>query len=141
MNRDETPLVAASRFVGAVVFAIATGSGCSSNDCRVPVDQLGCAATFAAQVQQRSSDPSACPVAGPCGAHLVWRFAPGTGSDTCDYDGSGQQLLSAETCTDVPLSCGSLCRTGGQSLDVDHDCDVSALPPACSNADGGPASD
>lgn len=129
-------------FVGAVLLAIATLSGCSSDDCRVPVDQLGCAPTFDQQVQRgQSVSLSDCPLAGPCGAHRVWWFGPGTGSDTCVYDGSGQQLLSAATCTDVMLRCGSFCMTGGQSIDVAAECDVTKLPPACANSDGGPSSD
>jgi hypothetical protein len=128
----------------AVLLGIAGVMGCSNDDCRVPVDQLGCKATFDQQVQWGLSiSPSDCPLAGPCGAHLVWRTAPGLGSLTCVYDQSGQQLLSARNCTDVPLSCGdnSLCMTGGQSINVENDCDVSALPRTCASGDGGQVSD
>jgi hypothetical protein len=101
-------------------------------------------ATFDEQVQSGlSMSPSNCALAGSCGAHLVWRTAPNLGSLTCVYDQSGQKLLSAASCTDVPLSCGdnSFCMTGGQSLNVDNDCDVSALPRTCPSGDGGQLSD
>ncbi len=128
----------------AVLLGIGGIPACSNDDCRAPVDQLGCKATFDQQVQWALSiSPSECPLAGPCGAHLVWRTVPNYGTLTCVYDESGEQLLSAKNCTDVPLACNpnSFCMTGGQSLNVENDCNLSALPRTCASADGGQGPD
>jgi hypothetical protein len=123
--------------VAAVSLAVSAVPGCSNDTCRVPIDQLGCAATFNEQVTfgVRFS-PQDCPLAGACGTHLVWRTTPSEGALICVYDSSGQALVFGKTCSDVPLACGGFCQTGGQSLDVEKECDTTALPATCANADG-----
>jgi hypothetical protein len=104
----------------------------------VRLDQVPCKPTFEQQIAYGLAiSPSECPLAGPCGAHLVWRTAPGLGSLTCVYDDSGQQLLSAANCTDVQLTCGDYCMRAGQSLHIENDCDPRALPSTCPSVDGG----
>jgi hypothetical protein len=82
--------------------------------------------------------PPHCATAGPCGPHLAFRTPqPGLGGVVCVYDDSGQHLLSATSCSDVPLACGDFCMTGGQSIDPSKECDLSTLPPICANPDAG----
>lgn len=137
---DETFAVVAWRAL-AVLLGIGGVVGCSSSNgnCHMPLDQSSCKPTFDQQVAWGLSIlPSDCPLAGPCGAHLVWRTAPATdGATLCIYDDSGQQLLSAKSCSDVPLVCGDFCTTAGQSLDVEQECNTSALPRTCASGDGG----
>jgi hypothetical protein len=124
----------------AVLLGIGGVLGCSSSkSCDVPLDQSGCKPTFDQQVAWGLSISSSdCPLGGPCGAHLVWRTPPSSsGAGICIYDDSGQQLLSAKSCADVPLACGDFCGTAGPSIDIDKDCDTRALPPTCASGDGG----
>ena len=120
---------------GAALLAVLTGVGCSSsNECTAPLAQLGCAATFDQQTTTLLAGPAVtCGNAGACGAYRVWRSAPNLSGLTCVYDGSGQNLLSAATCTDVQAYCGqtSFCLNGGQQIDVDKMCNVGMLQETC----------
>jgi len=119
---------------------IAGAVGCSSTAerCRAPLDQLGCKPTFDEQVAfTKAFQAPHCPTGGPCGAHVVFLTPPSTGGVICVYDDSGQQLLSATSCSDIPLACGDFCMTGGQSIDPSKECDLSTLPPTCANPDAG----
>jgi hypothetical protein len=121
-----------------VLLAAAGVLGCSSaNDdgCRVPLSELQCKPTFDQQVEWgRTLNPSYCPTAGPCGAYRLWVYLT-ISSLSCVYDDSGQTLLSGADCSDVPLACGhgndTFCMTGGQSIELSKECDVTALPSTC----------
>src|SRR5215510_2773780 len=122
----------------AILLGIGGVLGCSKDDpCRAPLDQVGCKPTFDQQVEWALAAIPDCPLAGPCGPHLVWRTALGLGALVCVYDNSGQQLLSAARCSDVPLARGGNCMRGGQSFDLAKDCDTLALPRTCASGDGG----
>ena len=128
------------QLLGALTVLVGIGGmpGCSNDNCRVPVDQVGCKATFDEHVQYGLSiGPSACAFAGPCGVHLVWQSTPNLGSLTCIYNESGQHLMSATSCSDVTLACGANCIRGGQSINVQNECNVSALPRTCASGDAG----
>jgi hypothetical protein len=101
--------------------------------CSLPLDQIGCAATFDEEVQQDPfcAQPGICSsVGGTCGIYRVFFVSFGLGSLLCVYDGTGHQLLSGTTCTDISQYCGNTqyCISGGRTIDLASSCDVSALP-------------
>jgi hypothetical protein len=122
---------AAAAAVCVILGAFAT-IGCAEKSCRVPLSESGCAATFDGQIQQ--SFFGVCGSAGPCGAFRVWSTPAGFVSLTCVYDSAGQHLLSSASCSDIPIcDPDKFCQTGGQSIDVNQLCDLSALPMVCPN--------
>ncbi|HEY7375789.1 MAG TPA: hypothetical protein VIF57_26765 [Polyangia bacterium] len=148
----ETCFVAASRAPGlrfrppalwsgiAVLIGIAGAGGCSSSQsCHVLADTLDCKPTFDEQAALgRDFQPPRCATGGPCGAHMVWMTpSPDYFNVICVYDSSGRRLLSATTCSDVPLACGDFCMMGGQSIDPGKECDLSTLPQICTSPDAG----
>jgi hypothetical protein len=99
----------------------ATDGGCQSLP---PSDPLfECPATFAAHDVNlcASGFPS---WAGTCGAYKI-DYRAGLDSFLCVYD-SQSTLIAARHCTDhnVLWACGGFCRSGGQTIDVEAQCDL-----------------
>ena len=131
---------------GGVTTVLDGAAGTSGTDaaipCFIPLQQTGCATTFAAQV----ANDSACSrsvsgsQAGACGGYLVWSsgFSGILGSLTCVYDSTQNELVSGTICTDVSEYCNrDFCASGGSGIDVSSLCDVSALPLVCPPPDAG----
>jgi len=89
---------------------------------------------------QTSTIPvGSCASVGTCGPYKVFLPGPNYVATTCVYDGSGQHLISATTCSDIAEFCDntSSCVSAGSGVDVSKTCDVSALPKTCSALTGG----
>ena len=114
--------------------------GCA-RECGVPLSTISCAPTF--DEQAGVTVLGECATAGACGNFRIWRAAPASPPLTCVYDSTGQHLVSATECSDVPTFCDrtAFCVSGGQAINVDGVCNAAALPQICAVGDGGGEAD